>query len=238
MFTLRLTLLTGRYVASSSGHPSWPPEPDRVFNALTAAWGRTGESEAGRKALEWLEGLGPPMISASPKRDGAKPVHYVPQNNFNPGRKVELLPELRAKIERRILSVIPEEPEVAFMWPEADPPEDGEALTRLCADVSYVGHSSSLVRLEAGSFEIPVTFKPVDDLTDLVLRVPQPGRLEFLRQFHERGQRPEPLGVEMVHYANIAQPQEPVAAQTAFGDWEILRFHGNLPFEPSGCAFR
>ncbi len=39
----------------------------------------------------------------------------------------------------------------------------------------------------------------------------------------------------MVHYANITQPQEPVAAQTAFGDWEILRFHGNLPFEPSGA---
>ena len=39
----------------ASTAPDWPPQPDRVFSALVAAWGAHGEPQEERRALEWLE---------------------------------------------------------------------------------------------------------------------------------------------------------------------------------------
>ena len=44
-------------VSQASELPDWPPQPDRVFSALVAAWGLRGECEGERRVLEWLEAL-------------------------------------------------------------------------------------------------------------------------------------------------------------------------------------
>jgi hypothetical protein len=38
-----------------SDAPDWPPQPDRVFAALVAAWAARGEPSEERRTLEWLE---------------------------------------------------------------------------------------------------------------------------------------------------------------------------------------
>ncbi len=86
MFALELRFLTGRYVASSFNDrhsPEWPPHPARLFSALVATHFDTDQlDQAERSALEWLESLGPPELSASaafPRDDYAS---FVPVNDI------------------------------------------------------------------------------------------------------------------------------------------------------------
>jgi CRISPR-associated protein Csb2 len=69
---LRLELLGGRYIATSyndRARAEWPPHPARLFSALVDAWASgepgSGEGEAERMALVWLERQAPPSIAAS-----------------------------------------------------------------------------------------------------------------------------------------------------------------------------
>src|SRR5689334_20692159 len=84
MFALRIEYLSGRSVSTeynARDKAEWPPHPARVFSALVAAWASCEEhSERERKALEWLEGIGSPMISASHATERAVLMHYVPDN--------------------------------------------------------------------------------------------------------------------------------------------------------------
>jgi CRISPR-associated protein Csb2 len=65
-----------------SGWPDWPPQPDRVFSALVAAWGARGENEAERRALEWLETQQAPQILASVINPRSGYTAYVPPNDY------------------------------------------------------------------------------------------------------------------------------------------------------------
>ena len=60
MIALGVELLMRRAVITrwdNRAETEWPPHPDRLFMALVAAWGDTGENLEHRKALEWLEEL-------------------------------------------------------------------------------------------------------------------------------------------------------------------------------------
>ncbi len=103
MFAIAWQYLTGRAVAtdpSDRQKAEWPPHPDRVFQALIAAWGGHGEAEPERQSLTWLAGLGAPMISAPEMSQttnndgaiinatqrvtkGAAPKTYVPVNDLS-----------------------------------------------------------------------------------------------------------------------------------------------------------
>src|SRR5262245_39216344 len=68
MFALGVNLLMGRAMMTrwdDREQPEWPPHPDRVFMALVAAWGESGENAEGKAALGWLETLGPPALRVS-----------------------------------------------------------------------------------------------------------------------------------------------------------------------------
>jgi len=94
MPTLLVTarFLEGRY----HGRPDWPPSPARLFQALVAGAARGARLEdADRHALQWLEKLEPPVVSAPPAREGAGFVNFVPNNDLDsvdgdPGRVGEL----------------------------------------------------------------------------------------------------------------------------------------------------
>lgn len=75
--------------------------------------------------------------------------------------------------------VLPETPTFAFLWPKADPSPHRAALERLCARVTRLGHSSSLVRCTLADGDLTPTLVPSDE-GDVVLRVVGPGQLDRL----------------------------------------------------------
>lgn len=85
MLTMRVELLTGRYVATAYNDrrtAEWPPHPARLFSALVATWANADEPDAAeRTALEWLERAGAPLIRASTCAERDVMTHYVPVND-------------------------------------------------------------------------------------------------------------------------------------------------------------
>lgn len=190
MLAIAWQYLTGRSVATDftdRRQPEWPPHPDRVFQALAAAWGEGGQDPAEEEALRWLEALGAPEVSCPLDITPADPVRvYVPVNdidgpvrgNYRPDN-LKLLPAQRPRQPRQFPSVHVGEAACALAWPAAEP-SHVEALSRLCAKVTRIGHSSSLVRMWL-SFEPPAaTLRPSVYGADRRLRVPDRGRLGAL----------------------------------------------------------
>ena len=98
-----------------------------------------------------------------------------------------LLPERRTRQVRTFPVVLPETHTFAFVWPTADPVAHQGALEQLCARVTRLGHSSSLVRCNVVDRDLTPTLTP-DDEGDVVLRVVGPGQLERLGRafaYHE-----------------------------------------------------
>jgi CRISPR-associated protein Csb2 len=61
--------------------PDWPPQPDRVFSALTAAWAARDKRSNERRALEWLEVQSVPELSASGGLARTARTVFVPPND-------------------------------------------------------------------------------------------------------------------------------------------------------------
>jgi CRISPR-associated protein Csb2 len=98
-----------------------------------------------------------------------------------------LMPERRTRQVRTFPVVLPETPTFAFLWPKADPARHRDALTRLCARVSRLGHSSSLVRCTMVERDLLPTLVPSDE-GEVVLRVVGPGQLDRLGRAFEHHQ--------------------------------------------------
>jgi CRISPR-associated protein Csb2 len=85
MLAIELTLLTGRYVATTYNdrrRAEWPPHPARLFSALVATHFSDESPTADERAvLEWLERLGPPDISASEANEREVVTVFVPVND-------------------------------------------------------------------------------------------------------------------------------------------------------------
>ena len=84
MFAIEVNFLTGRYVATAHNdreRSEWPPEPARLFSAMVAAWAEAGEDAAEREALEWLEALAAPALTASVAVPRRVVSHFVPVND-------------------------------------------------------------------------------------------------------------------------------------------------------------
>lgn len=167
MFFIAWEYLAGRAVATDPADRlavEWPPHPDRIYQAMVAAWGERSEDAAERAALEWLAGLGPPQVGvpADIEQEGGQTSRcfvsktYVPVNDLEgPGRgrgynekHLALLPANRHRKERYFPAIHVGSARCFLCWPEVEVPGNHhEALARLCAEVTYVGHSSSLVRM-------------------------------------------------------------------------------------------
>ena len=85
MTVIEVNFLTGRYSATSHhdrAEPEWPPHGARLFSAMVATWADAeSPDDAERAALEWLEALPPPRITA-PEAVGRRVVsHFVPVND-------------------------------------------------------------------------------------------------------------------------------------------------------------
>lgn len=147
---------------------------------------------------------------------------------------IALLPERRTRQVRTFPVVLPETPTFAFLWPNADPSDHRPALARLCARVTRLGHSSSLVRCTIVERDLLPTLVPGDD-GDVVLRVVGPGQLDRLdRVFeHHRGVHSRVLPARPQRYgpALTTTTRSPQAASAfSSSDWILFeRVGGSRP---------
>lgn len=212
MLVLRVEYLTGACTATRHNDPSrstpeWPPHPDRLYSALVAAAAREGAlPHSSQQALRWLAEQEAPELHASEAFLRTAPAVPMPSNPHpdeiwqkKDPRLVQssfdlrsLLPIHRKKALLPLPSVIPEDPVVYFIWPQATPNGHHDTLRALCHEVTYLGRSRSLVRVSLEEQAPPSTHIP-DLLGEIELRVPGKGRLAYLEEKYARdGGRPEP----------------------------------------------
>ena len=169
MLTLAVEFLTGGSVAARPNRreqAEWPPHPDRLFQALLAAWGRNEPPvEDERHALEWLEALDMDTLQVSAPLAHPRQVAtvFVPPNDARTTGKVgdkapkgiraavQVVPALRTNRQPRAFpAVLPaaEPAVVRYVWSRAlGLDQHRDALARLAREVTYLGHSHSLVRV-------------------------------------------------------------------------------------------
>ena len=186
----------------------WPPHPGRLFCALVAAWGESGQSHNGKEALEWMERLDPPPQILFPEgspRDLT--TVYVPANDIELPKKetkdwesslAYVMPETRLRNERRFPSVSLACDTVWFVWPKADiPRKHHDSLAEIFRHTTSLGHSASMV--EVSFDDVPPTDSTPEAYSLLVpdpvgnqrLRVPASERLSYLiEQYKKFSKRP------------------------------------------------
>lgn len=140
----------------------------------------------------------------------------------------------RTRQERTFPVVFPETPTFAFLWPKADPKDHREAIGRLCARVTRLGHSSSLVRCAVVDSPLSPTLVPLDE-GEVVLRIVGPGQLDRLERAFERhrGEENRVLPARPLRYGAVGSEAEPcVQRSSVFSptDWILFeRVGGSRP---------
>lgn len=174
----------------------WPPSPLRVFQAMTVASARRGDSSCW-PALEWLEQLSAPVILA-PRSTVGHPIRLaVPNNDLDivaadwaKGRESKKQPnELKTMkpVARRWLK----DTAVHYVWPCDVPQEHLRALNDAARHVVALGWGIDLAVGEARSVDDAdlkllsgVRWTPVGAVHDGGLRVPVDGTLRDVRRRH------------------------------------------------------
>jgi len=204
MLAFGIRYLNGFVAASHGRHEQveWPPHPARVFMALVASHYQTGADPTEREALLWLEALPePPEILAPEVMPRAVVTHYVPVNDdvsqhvVKQG-KVTFYQEIsgtafrRNRQERVFARAWPTEDTVFLHWPAVEPSSNiRHVFATLCAKVTRIGHSSSLVQMWVTD-EVPAEvtrWLPDEARAICSLRVTAPGTLAALdRDFNSQ----------------------------------------------------
>jgi CRISPR-associated protein Csb2 len=245
MFALEVEFLNGRLYATDFRErdiPEWPPHPSRLFSALVAAFYESGLDSDLRTALVWLEEQTPPDIWAGsfvPRLESAARSRFTQPKT--PGAFVPINDDYSGKFrnsagrrkERWFPSGTPEDERVHFIWGDASPtPATIDALRRIAAQVSYLGHSSSLVRVAVIESPRDAVLKPSDS-GDTLLRIPSKGRLEYLEIEFARSQgtrqfRPDAGGVR--RYAHVGKNEvSRLTPSSSFGEMIIFQRLSGLP---------
>ncbi|MCE9564494.1 MAG: type I-U CRISPR-associated protein Cas5/Cas6 [Planctomycetes bacterium] len=191
MFALGIEFLMRRAIITridNREEPEWPPHPDRVFMALVASWGESGEDADQRAALEWLETLPPAALAVPLETSKRTPfTSYVPVNDDGspvgskgPFGAMGSIPIGRNRQARQFPAVVPASPTFFLRWDVDVPANVRPALERICAGVTYLGHSASPVRGWVADEAPDATLVPVDERATMKLRVFGPGRLKYL----------------------------------------------------------
>ena len=177
---LGIRYLTGYCVARdlTRQQAEWPPHPARIFMAMAAAHFESGADAVEREALLWLEKQPPPRIFASAGQRRSVVETYVPVNDQHGGIVK------RPRQARSFPAVRPDLDSVYLCWRNEPESPVREAIGRICAKVTRVGHSSSLVQLWILDPKEPVeaNWEPDETKPNQRLRVPESGLLEYLDQ--------------------------------------------------------
>lgn len=135
-----------------------------------------------------------------------------------------LLPERRTRQMRTFPVVIPARTTFTFIWPEPPPPNLAKPLAQLCARVTRLGHSSSLVRCHIVDHSVAPNLVPNDE-GELVLRTVGPGQLQRLEVEFERHQGVEGRVLPMrPHRYGPPQPAATELPRSTFSDRDWIVF--------------
>lgn len=203
MFALGIELLMRRAVITrwdKREEPEWPPHPDRVFMALVAGWGETGQDADQRAALGWLESLAPPKLAVPLEvSERTAFTSYVsvnddssPSGKKGPFGAMGSLPIGRNRQPRQYPVVVPPTPALFLCWDVDVPANLRPALQQLCGLTTYLGHSATPVRMWIEDNPPEPTLIPDDERPTFQLRVFGPGRTEYLKNRFDAGLRPQP----------------------------------------------
>jgi len=242
MLVLEIEWLLGVCFAARSpadATPDWPPQPDRIFSALTASWGARGSLPEEAVALEWLEQQIPPMIEAAAQEQRSSVTVFVPPNDASAGDS-RILPDRRRRQPRQFPAAALHgnagAPHLRLVWQAEPPPDRFATLCALARDTSYVGHSSSPVRC---MFFDRVPDSHAELSAAATTSAPYPGRLQELVALHVRHvtmgdtnarPRTEPLIAPVL-------PVIPDIAKSVFGTrWTVLEFADDSRPDLRGAA--
>lgn len=140
-----------------------------------------------------------------------------------------VLPDRRGRQPRTYPTVLPDEPVLCFVWPDAEPTDEHRrALDSLAGRVGRLGHSSSFVSCRLVDDPPLPSLVPVADGPDR-LRVPRAGLFRALEAAHQRhgGVEPRQLPAPVSAYGP-AKRRRQVPVPLLGGDWIVL------PFEERG----
>lgn len=146
---------------------------------------------------------------------------------------LSLLPDRRTRQVRTFPVVLPETPTFAFLWTAAVPSPHRAALEQLCARVTRLGHSSSLVRCSIVDKDITPSLAPSAE-GNVVLRVIGPGQLERLESTfkHHQGVESRVLPARPQRYRAVSKgiASSPIAESVFSTDWVLFeRVGGSRP---------
>jgi CRISPR-associated protein Csb2 len=230
MLALEVEYLMSRVFAGTyrdRSEPEWPPHPSRLYTALAASYFESGGNENERRALEWLERQGPPLIRAGRAGEPTRTVAFVPTNYPGDGP-----PVLRGKQPRVFAAQGPSEAKVHFVWHSAEADDETKAaLDGLAVRTGYLGKAASLIRMCLTDAPPEPNWIP-DPAGDQALRVVRPGRLAELEWLFGADQRPTPGPQHKYRCTDGYQPRIE-AVESVFGEMLIFRKIGGvgLPIE-------
>jgi CRISPR-associated protein Csb2 len=267
VLAIQVEYLTGVCMATQHNDPSrstpeWPPHPDRLFSALVAAAAEPSDSSAPgtaipdnvQTALHWLVQQGAPQLAVSEAWRREAPEVHMPTNPhedevWQKPKKGKprvlqksfdlktLLPVHRKKAALPIPAVIPDDPVVYFIWPDAQPDDATRStLETICERVTYLGRSRSLVRISLADTHPQATLVP-DNMGQVQLRVPEPDRLCYLIDKYKRdGGKPEPSPPQ--RYRRIEPDQQRKGLRSVFDRMFIFRPRADDPPLPAEATLK
>ena len=152
----------------------------------------------------------------------------------NRASALQMLPDHRRKQERFFPSVTPDQARVTYTWNSRPPGRLGEVLDRLLAQVTRLGHSSSLASCRVAPDPPEASHAP--GAAGESLRSVRHGQFAELerRYSRHRGNEPRALPYTNVRYraaAKTSREERPDEPNTA-GDWIVFEFTHNSRFLP------
>jgi CRISPR-associated protein Csb2 len=184
-----IRFLTDRYHGGD-----WPPSPARLFQALVAGT-KTGAparewSDRHQRALEWLEGLGPPEILARPGQPAKPYTLFVPNNSLAAGLSTKTSKPVAPRI---LVNHTLGEADVVYRWPIEDEVAACRHLPTLDRVASQLRALGWGVDFAAATAHLADASPPAEGLEhftpdaqgDTLLRTPSPGLLAHLEKCYQ-----------------------------------------------------
>ena len=160
------------------------------------------------------------IVASAGKTPVSTAVHIMPRDWVTTPNTV------RTGQARRYPSVTPIEPRVTYVWNGDPTAETAEAIDGLCARLTRLGHSSSLVSCRVVPDNPAPSHVPGEGPT--VLRSVRSGQLATLEREYQKhkGSKPRTLPFTPVRYRQVDETptQRQVAIPDTAGEWLVLAF--------------
>ena len=172
-------------------------------------------------------------LRAKHAADTAKAIAVPAKFGKESGVGLNVLPDHRPKQPRTFPCATPATPRFAFVWTDVEaPPAITATLMTLCARLTRIGHSSSLVHVEIAAASALAAwrdgvarFRPDEQHGDVVLRWVEPGQVTRLCRAYNRHRETEArvLPARLIPYTSEPENAKRTPLRRAFSD-ELIVF--------------